>query len=63
MLRPCPGKSFGRDLGRNATQIRQRGGFILAADKMQIPSPSPQERTFKHRTRKAAKAVTLPERT
>jgi hypothetical protein len=27
---PRPGMTFGRDLGGNTTQIRQRGGFILA---------------------------------
>jgi len=41
-----PHMTFGRDLGHNAAQIRQRGGFILAwkRDPGVRASPAPSER-------------------
>jgi len=38
---PLPGTTFGRDLGRNATQIRQSGGFILARSRDPGPNSGP----------------------
>jgi len=38
---PLPGTTFGRDLGRNATQIRQSGGFILARSQDPGPNSAP----------------------
>ena len=56
MLRPH--MTFGRDLGDNAAQIRQRGGFILAwkRDPGVRGSPAAERKTFSSALRRVGAA-------